>query len=99
MSNRDEYLPGPAAGTEVRKEGEKWTLIVVRELSHPPEKVWKALTDLGESARMGAVRCRPEPRRCGAREAHYRRNTNVPDLGDAGDARRAAEASGVSLGR
>ncbi len=45
MSNRDEYLPGPAAGTEVRKEGEKWTLIVVRELSHPPEKVWKALTD------------------------------------------------------
>src|SRR5580693_4747301 len=45
MSNRDKYLPGPAAGTEIRKEGEKWTLIVVRELSHPPEKVWKALTD------------------------------------------------------
>jgi len=45
MSTRDEYLPGPAAGAEVRKEGEKWTLIVVRELSHPPEKVWKALTD------------------------------------------------------
>jgi uncharacterized protein YndB with AHSA1/START domain len=45
MSNRDEYLPGPAAGTEVRKDGESWTLIVVRELRHSPEKVWKALTD------------------------------------------------------
>ncbi|SOE94972.1 Uncharacterized conserved protein YndB, AHSA1/START domain [Burkholderia sp. D7] len=45
MSNRDEYLPGPAAGAEVRKDGDKWTLILVRELRHPPEKVWKALTD------------------------------------------------------
>ena len=45
MSNRDEYMPGPAAGAEVRKDGEKWTLVLVRELRHPPEKVWKALTD------------------------------------------------------
>ncbi|MFT4502988.1 SRPBCC family protein [Caballeronia sp. 15711] len=45
MSNRDQYMPGPAAGAEVRKDGEKWTLILVRELRHPPEKVWKALTD------------------------------------------------------
>jgi uncharacterized protein YndB with AHSA1/START domain len=45
MSNRDEYMPGPAAGAEVRKDGEKWTLVLVRELRHPPEKVWQALTD------------------------------------------------------
>ncbi|MEA3128004.1 MAG: hypothetical protein QOD67_5023 [Caballeronia sp.] len=45
MSNRDQYMPGPAVGAEVRKDGEKWTLILVRELRHPPEKVWKALTD------------------------------------------------------
>ena len=45
MSKRDEYMPGPAAGAEVRKDGEKWTLVLVRELRHPPEKVWKALTD------------------------------------------------------
>ena len=45
MSNRDDYMPGPAAGAEVRKDGEKWTLVLVRELRHPPEKVWKALTD------------------------------------------------------
>jgi hypothetical protein len=29
----------------VRKSGEKWTLILVRELRHSPEKVWQALTD------------------------------------------------------
>jgi uncharacterized protein YndB with AHSA1/START domain len=29
----------------VRKDGEKWTLILVRELRHSPEKVWQALTD------------------------------------------------------
>ena len=53
MSDRDQYEPGPARGAQVRKDGEKWTLILVRELHHPPEKVWQALTDpahLGEWA-------------------------------------------------
>jgi uncharacterized protein YndB with AHSA1/START domain len=45
MSNRESYVPGPAAGAEVRKEGDKWTLVLVRELRHSPEKVWEALTD------------------------------------------------------
>jgi uncharacterized protein YndB with AHSA1/START domain len=45
MSTREPYAPGPASGAEVRKEGAKWTLVLVRELSHPPAKVWKALTD------------------------------------------------------
>ena len=45
MSSRDSYRPGPAAGAEVRKDGDKWTLILVRELRHSPEKVWQALTD------------------------------------------------------
>lgn len=45
MSDREKYLPGPAAGTEVRRDGDKWTLILVRELRHPPAKVWQALTD------------------------------------------------------
>ncbi len=39
------YTPGPASGAEVRKDGDKWTLILVRELRHSPEKVWQALTD------------------------------------------------------
>ena len=45
MSNRDKYAPGPAAGARVQKDGEKWTLVLVRDLRHPPAKVWEALTD------------------------------------------------------
>jgi uncharacterized protein YndB with AHSA1/START domain len=45
MTDRERYTPGPASGARVRKDGEKWTLILVRELRHPPEKVWRALTD------------------------------------------------------
>jgi len=45
MTDRAQYKPGPASGAQVRKDGEKWTLILVRELRHPPEKVWQALTD------------------------------------------------------
>ncbi len=45
MTERDQYTPGPASGAEVRNDGEKWTLILVRELRHSPEKVWQALTD------------------------------------------------------
>src|SRR2546425_11124315 len=45
MIDREQYTPGPASVARVRKDGEKWTLILVRELRHPPEKVWQALTD------------------------------------------------------
>src|SRR5438874_5616237 len=45
MLEREQYTPGPAGGAQVRKDGEKWTLILVRELRHSPEKVWQALTD------------------------------------------------------
>jgi uncharacterized protein YndB with AHSA1/START domain len=45
MTDREPYTPGPASGAQVRKDGEKWTLILVRELRHSPEKVWQALTD------------------------------------------------------
>jgi Activator of Hsp90 ATPase homolog 1-like protein len=45
MTDREQYTPGPASGAQVRKAGEKWTLILVRELRHSPEKVWQALID------------------------------------------------------
>jgi uncharacterized protein YndB with AHSA1/START domain len=45
MTDREQYTPGPASGAEVRKDGSKWTLILVGELRHSPEKVWQALTD------------------------------------------------------
>ena len=45
MKNRESYMPGPAAGAEIRKGGDQWTLILVRDLRHPPAMVWQALTD------------------------------------------------------
>lgn len=45
MTNRELYTPGPASGAQVRKDGDKWTLVLVRDLRHAPEKVWQALTD------------------------------------------------------
>src|SRR5882724_7224511 len=45
MTDCERYTPGPASGAQVRKDGEKWTLILVRELRHAPEKVWQALTE------------------------------------------------------
>ncbi len=41
-----QYTPGPASGARVQKsDGDKWTLILVRDLRHAPEKVWRAITD------------------------------------------------------
>jgi uncharacterized protein YndB with AHSA1/START domain len=45
MSSRETYAPGPAAGAQVRKDGDRWTLVLVRELRHSPTKVWAALTE------------------------------------------------------
>ncbi|MGH7711469.1 MAG: SRPBCC family protein [Gemmatimonadaceae bacterium] len=45
MTFRAQYTPGPASGVQIRKDGEKWTLVLVRQLRHAPEKVWLALTD------------------------------------------------------
>jgi len=39
------YTPGPANLARVEKNGDDWQLVVVRQLAHPPEKVWRALTD------------------------------------------------------
>jgi len=50
MPFRERYTPGPANIAQVRKDRgpngeENWTLILVRELRHSPEKVWEAITD------------------------------------------------------
>jgi uncharacterized protein YndB with AHSA1/START domain len=45
MDSREHYAPGAAFGAEVRKKEEQWTLVLVRDLSHPPARVWKAITD------------------------------------------------------
>jgi uncharacterized protein YndB with AHSA1/START domain len=40
-----DYIPGPASGAQIQKDGDKWTLVLVRELRHSPEKVRQAITD------------------------------------------------------
>ncbi len=45
MTDVSQYTPGPASGADIRKDGEQWTLVLVRELRHPPARVWQALTD------------------------------------------------------
>ena len=48
MTNLEPYTPGPATGAQVKKDGpdqSRWTLILVRQLRHSPEKVWQALID------------------------------------------------------
>ena len=45
MTEPRPYEPGPANLARVVKDGEKWTLVLVRELRHSPEKVWQALID------------------------------------------------------
>ncbi len=55
MTECEQYAPGPASGAQVRKGRERWTLILVRELRHPPEKVWQALTDPAHLRRVGAL--------------------------------------------
>ena len=45
MSARASYLPGAAMGAQVEKNGDEWTLVLVRDLRQPPEMVWRALTE------------------------------------------------------
>jgi uncharacterized protein YndB with AHSA1/START domain len=48
MSTRDSYTPVAAFGARVEKDGDKWTLVLVRELRHAPAKVWDAITEPGQ---------------------------------------------------
>ena len=45
MTDRAQYRPGPANLAHVEKEGDRWTLVLVKQLRHSPEKVWQAITD------------------------------------------------------
>jgi uncharacterized protein YndB with AHSA1/START domain len=45
MTTREQYTPGPASVARIRKDGEEWTLVLVKQLRHSPERVWQALID------------------------------------------------------
>jgi uncharacterized protein YndB with AHSA1/START domain len=42
---KKDYQPGAADQAAAHAAGERWTLIMVRELRHPPARVWGALTE------------------------------------------------------
>lgn len=39
------YQPGPAMGAHIQRDGDVWTLVLIRDLKHPPPLVWEALTE------------------------------------------------------
>lgn len=43
--NEKDYQAGECANARVEADGGRWALVFVRELAHPPHKVWSALTD------------------------------------------------------
>jgi uncharacterized protein YndB with AHSA1/START domain len=45
MTTREQYSPGEANLARIQKDGENWTLVLVRQLRHAPRIVWHALTD------------------------------------------------------
>ena len=45
MTVSEQYSLGPANIAHVEKDGDNWTLVLVRNLRHAPEKVWQAITD------------------------------------------------------
>lgn len=62
--NRDNYRPSPLASVSARPTDAGWTLTFRRELAHPPDQVWSALTDpieISEWAPFNASRNLAEP--------------------------------------
>ena len=49
--NPKDFDPGPLADARLSRAGGSWTLVFVRRLRHPPDRVWHALTDRRQLAR------------------------------------------------
>jgi uncharacterized protein YndB with AHSA1/START domain len=45
---RTTFEPGPLADVRCQPSGTQWTLVFIRDLRHPPERVWAALTEPGQ---------------------------------------------------
>lgn len=46
----DTYRPSPLSPVDCEATEEGWTLVFTRDLRHPPERVWAALTEPGQLA-------------------------------------------------
>jgi uncharacterized protein YndB with AHSA1/START domain len=48
MTSPQQSTPSAATTARIKKSGDNWTLVLVRDFKQPPVKVWKALTDPNE---------------------------------------------------
>jgi uncharacterized protein YndB with AHSA1/START domain len=48
VMTRKDFEPGPLGDVSHEHGGRRWTLVFVRTLRHPPERVWTALTEPSE---------------------------------------------------
>jgi len=104
--DHEQYTPGSANVAQVQKDGDKWTLVLVKELRHSPEKVWLAITDpahqrewapFDADGSMGTVGATVKLTWVGTAQATETKVThaNPPNLLEYGDIRWELEASGV----
>ena len=94
MTVREQYTPGPASGAQIRKDGEKWTLILVRELRHSPEKVWQALTDPAHLREWAPFEADRQPGYAWNHgEAHHRGSAHAAGYRNNSDASRRSQAA------
>ena len=99
MTDREQYTPGPASGAQVQKDGEKWTLVLVRELRHSPEKVWQALTDPAQLREWAPFDADGSLGTVGHGEAHHGGSAHAAGVRNHGDASRRSQGARVQLGR
>ena len=93
MIDRAQYAPGPASGAEIKKDGEKWTLILVRELRHSPEKVWQALTDPAHLREWAPFDADGSLGTVGHGEAHHGGNAHAAGYRNKSDASRRSQGA------
>jgi uncharacterized protein YndB with AHSA1/START domain len=82
MNHREHYQPGPATGAHVEKDGEKWTLVLRRDLRHTPEHVWEALTDPTQLSQWAPFDADTNLGRAGARVKLTTVGTPQPMVGE-----------------
>ena len=98
MTDREQYTPGPASGAQIQKDGEKWTLVLVRDLRHSPEKVWQGLP-IRRICASGLPSSRWEPGSgWNQGEAHHGGGAHAARYRNKGDASRRPQRAGVQLG-
>ena len=55
MTDREKYSPGLAGGAQIEKDGENWTLVLVRGTPSPARKSVAGADRPGTFARVGSV--------------------------------------------